>query len=256
MCIRDRFWNRADLVRLALEIVMVVKSVHELPFSSLIGDICLENFLASPCNSQRRGSKQPRIWSVDCDSYHLPEFPSEMGRPVFSSRRLLLTASDNSYSDVDYCRRELEDELFAVALLLFQVLVSLGNGLPYGRAAGAQGIEFGFFPFKKEGVSGHEPKRMVGNWLQLGAKLQDLFIHVFGNAKVKPDSISQEAWRTRLKSPENWWELEKPNSVSLEKWEFELKAYLRKCEDPESSFDSRKKVSSPVDLSLTPWRPN
>lgn len=162
----SEFWNRADLVRLALEIVMVVKSVHELPFSSLIGDICLENFLASPCNSQRRGSKQPRIWSVDCDSYHLPEFPSEMGRPVFSSRRLLLTASDNSYSDVDYRRRELEDELFAVALLLFQVLVSLGNGLPYGRAAGAQGIEFGFFPFKKEGVSGHEPKRMVGNWLQ------------------------------------------------------------------------------------------
>jgi hypothetical protein len=93
-------WTRANSTRLAIHLVQTLKKLHSRGF--LVGDLKPENILF----------QKNRVELVDCDSFQLPGFPCEVGDPRFLTPRLQEVKDG-------HVERQVSDELFAVAVLLF-----------------------------------------------------------------------------------------------------------------------------------------
>jgi len=123
-------WNRQHSVRLAINILEHISYLHRL--NVLLGDINPLNILVKDENT---------IYFVDCDSYQIEGFPCPVGTVNF-------TAPEIQKVDFQTFLRVPEQELFAVATLLFMILMP--GKAPYSHQGGESGyrnIQEMHFPY-------------------------------------------------------------------------------------------------------------
>jgi len=102
----------------------------------LIGDINPANILVVDENT---------VYFVDCDSYQVEGFPCPAGTPAFTAPELSDRCPGNRYENV---LRTMAEELFAIAVLLFQIFIPGKH--PYGYIGcedPAQNIKEGHFSY-------------------------------------------------------------------------------------------------------------
>lgn len=155
----DRFkktypnWTKADLVDVCISFLEKVAYLHSL--NILLGDI-------NPKNVMVDANKD--VWIIDADSWQLEGYPCPVGTPMF-------TAPTVTGDYADALRTE-EEELFAVATMLFMILIT--GQFPYARA-GADGGDFaalikeGKFAFQFRGASDRDQPE--GNWKYMWSHL-------------------------------------------------------------------------------------
>lgn len=117
--LREKFrhWNRRDLVELCITILKKIDYLHGKGI--VLGDINLSNILV----------KSPKeAYLVDCDSYQVDCFPCPVGTIQFTPPELQNKGLYGAYL------RSVENENFAVAVLLFSLMVT--GQMPYGWEAG------------------------------------------------------------------------------------------------------------------------
>lgn len=123
-------WKREHLVTLAINILEGIRSLHDR--NVLIGDI-------NPLNILIKSEKE--VFFVDTDSYQIDEFPCPVGMANFTAPEI----QGKNYSTF---LRTLEHEHFAVATLLFMIL--LPGKPPYSHQGGGDplsNIRKGIFPY-------------------------------------------------------------------------------------------------------------
>ena len=128
-------WNRIHSTKLALTILNKIKFLHRL--NILIGDINSKNILVEDENT---------VYFVDCDSYQIEGFTCPAGTAAFTAPELSDRCPDGKYESV---LRTKEEELFAIAVLLFQIFIPGKH--PYGHIGGesvANNIKQGHFPYQ------------------------------------------------------------------------------------------------------------
>lgn len=139
-------WSKADLVDVCISFLEKIAYLHSL--NILLGDI-------NPKNVMVDADKD--VWIIDADSWQLEGYPCPVGTPMF-------TAPSVSGDYADTLRTE-QEELFAVATMLFMILIT--GQFPYARA-GADGGDFatlireGKFAFQFRGASDRDQPE--GNW--------------------------------------------------------------------------------------------
>lgn len=139
-------WSKADLVDVCISFLEKVAYLHSL--NILLGDI-------NPKNVMLDADKN--VWIIDADSWQLEGYPCPVGTPMF-------TASNVKGDYADALRTE-QDELFAVATMLFMILIT--GQFPYARS-GVDGGDFaelirsGKFAFQFKGASDRDQPE--GNW--------------------------------------------------------------------------------------------
>ena len=188
-------WSRSDLVTLAVTILSTIKNIHDLGI--LIGDINGLNILV----------KSPtKVYFVDTDSFQINEYPCPVGTLDF-------TAPEIQGKDYKYFLRSVGNENFAIAVLLFKLLM-FGES-PYAQQGGsdiAHNISTGDFSFPFKGkVNNKMPKGDWGCfWSHLPDKLREIFYRTF----KKGETMYDERMRP-----------------GVEVWLKELSIYLRQLND-------------------------
>ena len=114
-------WTRKDLVELCLTILKKIKFLHSR--NIIIGDINPRNILL--VNSEE-------VYFIDTDSYQVEGFPCPVGQTDFTAPELQGKRFEN-------CLRTLGNEYFAVAVLLFELM--LPGKFPYDQKEGGSQIE-------------------------------------------------------------------------------------------------------------------
>lgn len=146
-------WTKADLVDVCISFLEKLAYLHSL--NILLGDI-------NPKNVMVDANKD--VWIIDADSWQLEGYPCPVGTPMF-------TAPTVTGDYADALRTE-EEELFAVATMLFMILIT--GQFPYARA-GADGGDFaalikeGKFAFQFRGASDRDQPE--GNWKYMWSHL-------------------------------------------------------------------------------------
>ena len=169
-----------DRVRIASNLALGYKAVHEAGY--VIGDVNEKNAEAN---------RQNDVALMDCDSYGFDDpatgrkFSNNMGRPEFQAPE----------AQGDYANRTQEQDLFALAVLIFQLLTGYHPYTVTGRHArdysthGAR-ISAWLFPPARRGVTA--PDLYIQAWNTLTDKQKDLFLRVFdksheGEPRPKPE---------------------------------------------------------------------
>lgn len=116
--LKQRFnsWTRVDLVRLAVTILEKIAYLHH--HNIIIGDINPGNIIVFSTDE---------VYFVDVDSYQIEEFPSPVGTVPFTPPEL-------QGKNLSSLLRSQENELFAVATLLFEIM--LPGKSPYAQQGG------------------------------------------------------------------------------------------------------------------------
>ncbi len=182
-------WTRADLVKLCLSIVETFKMLHNKGI--LMGDINPANIMINP-------DKPEEVYFVDCDSYQIDKYLCTVGTPIFTSPNFYLKC--NKKPDYSKTKRTPNDENYAVATLLFEILM---NGqAPFASKSTEKSdiiedICNHRFAFKTKDISGADtpdgPYRMI--WNNLHNNCKNYFIDTFVNNKT----ISDDSWIYALK---------------------------------------------------------
>ncbi|MGI0522168.1 protein kinase [Microbacterium maritypicum] len=158
-------WTKQDLVEICISFLQKVQYLHSK--NILIGDINPKNIMVD---------ENKHVSLIDADSWQLNGYPCPVGTPMFTSPRML----GKTYSDE---LRTLPDELYAVATMLFMIVMT--GQFPYIRT-GTEGdivqlIEEGNFAFQyKDRNNKDQPN---GDWKYMWSHLhkpvKDLFWHTF-----------------------------------------------------------------------------
>ena len=158
-------WKRVNLHNLTINILKMFDQLHRL--NILIGDINPENILVF---SDRE------FYIVDTDSFQIEGFPCPVGTDTF-------TPPERQNRNFNHFLRTLDDELFAVATLVFMILFP--GKAPYAAQGGgetAENIKNRIFPYVQQEDGGKNIKP-VGSWQfiwsHLYPSLKDDFIRVF-----------------------------------------------------------------------------
>lgn len=171
-------WTRLSLAELCAAIAGVFDQLHQRGI--LMGDVNPRNFLI-------RDSRTP--YFIDCDSYQVGPFRCPVGTPIFTDPEIYRRQGTDTpnYSAFD---RTLENEYYALASLLFQV-VMLGKA-PFSSTRGTNLIDsiksYQFaFPFGEESGGQDAPigaYRMI--WSHLPYRLKEAFHRVFTGKRPRP----------------------------------------------------------------------
>lgn len=158
-------WKKTDLVDICISFLEQVQYLHSM--NVILGDINPKNLMVDDRKS---------VFIIDADSWQLEGYPSPVGTPMFTSPRML----GKSYSDD---LRTMEDELFAVATMLFMIVMT--GQFPYIRT-GTDGdmvqlIKEGNFAFQYENRNNKDQPN--GDWKYMWSHIhkpvKDLFWHTF-----------------------------------------------------------------------------
>ncbi|MGA2916586.1 MAG: hypothetical protein ABSE89_11230 [Sedimentisphaerales bacterium] len=205
-------WNRRHSVRLAINIIERIFYLHQL--NVLLGDINPLNILTKDENT---------IYLVDTDSYQIEGFPCPVGTVNF-------TAPEIQGEDFRTFLRRPEHELFAVATLLFMILMP--GKTPYSHQGGESGYlniqEMHFpYPFGENHANGAPlgPWRFCWSHLTFGIK----------------EAFYRSFHRDRKQEPR----------VTLSEWLRLLRDYKKLLELPEHAFSGPKRQIG-FDLSVLP----
>ena len=167
-------WKRIHLVRLCLAILDKIKYLHDK--NIILGDINPLNLLVKDENT---------VYFIDTDSYQIGNYPCPVGTPEF-------TAPEIIGRDYKTFLRTFEHEYFAVAVLLFKILM-LGKH-PYSHIGGGNPIENikkGTFPYGPGDKDEMPPGSWGYIWSHLTYKVKDNFCKAFKdghkNPKIRPN---------------------------------------------------------------------
>lgn len=158
-------WKKADLVDICISFLEKVQYLHDM--NVILGDINPKNLMVD---------EQKNVFIIDADSWQLEGFPCPVGTPMFTSPAML----GKTYSDD---LRTMEDELFAVATMLFMIVMT--GQFPYIRT-GTDGdmvqlIREGNFAFQYENRNNKD--QPDGDWKYMWSHIhkpvKDLFWHTF-----------------------------------------------------------------------------
>lgn len=199
-------WGRKELVTLAITTLGLIRKLHAL--NVVIGDINPNNFMV--CNENE-------VYIVDTDSFQIEEYPCPVGTPHFTPPELM----GKTYASF---LRTQEDEIFAVATLLFMIL--LPGKPPYAGKDGGdvvESIKNKKFPYVvEEGQVSAKPfGPFKAIWSHLHRLLQDDFKSIF-KAGVRTPSAEQL-------------EKNKGSRTFLDLFDTHLRIYRSKIEKGESS---------------------
>ena len=156
-------WKKTDLVDVCISFLEKVAYLHER--NIILGDINPKNLMVDA---------KKEVWIIDADSWQLAGYPCAVGTPMFTAP----TALGKPYSD---SLRTMDEELFAVATMLFMILIT--GQFPYARAGSdgdiARLIREGNFAFQyKENSNRDQPD---GNWKYMWSHLQPAIKGMFWN---------------------------------------------------------------------------
>jgi hypothetical protein len=164
-----RAWRRGHSVQLAITVLMGIAQLHAL--NVLVGDLNPTNILVAD---------ERRVCWVDCDSFQVEGHVCPVGRPEYTAPELL--KAERPYAT--YLRTKAH-ELFAVATLLFQILIPGQH--PYSRKGGGtpgENILRGGFPYAPsddDPMPDVPPGRWRACWSHLTPRLKKLFILSFSD---------------------------------------------------------------------------
>lgn len=139
-------WTKADLVDVCISFLEKVAYLHSL--NILLGDINPKNLMVD---------ENKNVWIIDADSWQVEGYPCPVGTAMFTASSIT--------GDYAEALRTVEEERFAVATMLFMILIT--GQFPYARA-GADGGDFvalikeGKFAFQFQGASDQDQPE--GNW--------------------------------------------------------------------------------------------
>lgn len=156
-------WKKADLVDVCISFLEKVAYLHGL--NIILGDINPKNLLVDA---------NKEVWIIDADSWQLEGYPCPVGTAMFTAPAL----AGKRYPEF---LRTMEDERFAVATILFMILIT--GQFPYARA-GSDGdivrlIRDGNFAFQyKENSNKDQPE---GNWKYMWSHLPPRLKEMFWN---------------------------------------------------------------------------
>jgi rRNA-processing protein FCF1 len=172
--------DRTGLINLCLAILRTVKHLHD--FKVLVGDINPDNFIVT---------QNGYVTIIDADSFQLHKYPCPVGTDLFTAPEI----QGMNFSDF---MRSIEHEKFAIAVLLFMVL--LPGKHPFSQIDGespAQNIKNKNFPYRfvvNDEVIVEGKKAPVGHyrriWSNLSRKVKEKFIQAF----VDEERPSIEEW--------------------------------------------------------------
>jgi serine/threonine protein kinase len=158
-------WVKADLVDICISFLEKVEYLHSM--NIILGDISPKNLMIDD---------QKNVFIIDADSWQVEGYPCPVGTPMFTAPRML----GKTYADD---LRTVEDELFAVATMLFMIVMT--GQFPYIRT-GTDGdmvqlIKEGNFAFQYENRNnGDQPD---GDWKYMWSHVhkpvKGLFWHTF-----------------------------------------------------------------------------
>lgn len=158
-------WTKADLVDVCVSFLEKVAYLHSL--NILLGDINPKNLMVD---------EHKNVWIIDADSWQVEGYPCPVGTAMFTAPTIT-----GDYADA---LRTVEEERFAIATMLFMILIT--GQFPYARA-GADGGDFaalikeGKFAFQFQGASDQDQPE--GNWKfmwsHLPFQVKRLFWHTF-----------------------------------------------------------------------------
>lgn len=158
-------WKKVDLVDVCISFLEHIKYLHSM--NIIVGDINPKNLMVD---------SRKNVFIIDADSWQIEGYPCPVGTPMFTPPELL----GSTYSKK---LRTKEDENFAVATMLFMVLIT--GQFPYMRK-GTDGdqvklIKEGVFAFQYEG---HNDKNQPEGdwkfmWSHVHKPVKDMFWHTF-----------------------------------------------------------------------------
>ena len=193
MAYREHFplLNRQILVSYLCNLLTTVQELHA--SGVMIGDYNPANFLCDP--------QSGAVTLIDCDSWQLTAHGKTFRCPVAAPDMLAPELQGKELSTVS---RSLESELFALAILLFKVLM-LGRH-PFDVVGGespVENIRKGYFPYGPGG--GGIPKGPWFNiWSHLPFKLKELLVRTFKEGTANPSERATLAhWLERLSVYQN-----------------------------------------------------
>lgn len=172
-------WTREHLVSVAIAVLEAAQRLHTM--NILIGDINPRNILVNEDCS---------VWLIDMDSVQIESFPCPVGE-------VLYTPPQHQQKNFGTFLRTLEDEQFALATLVFQILFP--GKPPYSAMGGddlAGAIRSGAFAYDKD-TDTRPPKGAWGFiWNHLSSQLKVAFIQTFSERGRVPVHI----WLDHLRS--------------------------------------------------------
>jgi rRNA-processing protein FCF1 len=167
--------TRADLVRLCLSILEKFDFLHQK--NVLVGDVNQSNILVDGDGT---------VYFVDTDSYQIENYPCPVGTINY-------TAPEIQGKDFKGLLRTREHEMFALATLLFMILVP--GKPPYSQRGGGDpgsNIRRLDFPYAPTGpATGREP---AGPWLFIWANLPPAVRRAFYDTFRENKRLSTEMW--------------------------------------------------------------
>ena len=158
-------WRKSDLVDICISFLEKVEYLHSL--NIILGDINPKNLMID---------EQKNVFIIDADSWQVEGYPCPVGTPMFTSPAML----GKTYAED---LRTMEDELFAVATMLFMIVMT--GQFPYIRT-GTDGdmvrlIKEGNFAFQYENRNNKDQPE--GDWKYMWSHIhkpiKDLFWHTF-----------------------------------------------------------------------------
>lgn len=158
-------WRKVDLVDICISFLEKVQYLHSM--NVILGDINPKNLMVD---------ERKNVFIIDADSWQLEGYPCPVGTPMFTSPAML----GKTYSDD---LRTMEDELFAVATMLFMIVMT--GQFPYVRT-GTDGdmvqlIREGNFAFQYENRNNKD--QPDGDWKYMWSHIhkpvKDMFWHTF-----------------------------------------------------------------------------
>ncbi len=189
-------WDRHALTAFCAKLADVFVSLHE--NNILMGDINANNILVDV-----KDTSGASLLIVDTDSFQIGPYPCPVGTPVFTSPEIYKRTNEQYPRYGDFLRT-LEDEQYAVASLLFQVLF-LGQTPYAGKGVTGEGIEAlknYNFDYRGENSTGADvpdgPFRMI--WQNIGFVLKRMFEEVFTGKKTYSAIEWEKALATHAKN--------------------------------------------------------
>lgn len=166
-------WRREHLATLAITVLEAVLRLHRL--NVLIGDINPRNILIE---------SEHKVWLIDMDSVQVEGYPCPVGEVLYTPAR-------HQGRNFGSFLRTREDEAFALATLLFQIL--LPGKAPYAAQGGddmAENIRERRFPYEKDSDIRPPSGTWQFIWSNLSYALRDGFQRVF----LHDERLSVEQW--------------------------------------------------------------
>ena len=194
--IKEMGWSRRHLVTIAGNLASLFAEMHRKGI--LMGDINPRNFMVRPdCT----------VYFVDCDSYQFEDFSCPVFSPLFLPPEIHERMRSTPGSQSAHIIRTPENELYSIAVLLFEVLF-LGKAPYESRNTNnddvIQAIIDGNFPYPYKGNDEDEDEdepvqrtsilAPVGTWRKIWSNLPHSVKTGFYNAFTKKDRLSASDW--------------------------------------------------------------